>query len=323
MKLTASIIAFALAVLQQETVHLEVELQQVVATVRYVDGRLAKNLRAEDFVVEEDGVQQTIAHFEMESGMPASIGILIDNRRDVTDLRQQWIGPAFMPAAIDATRELLKVARQGDEFLLMTFHDNVEIEEALTENISAIESRLKRIRPTPFAACRTPGCYDVHSRMNLIQAVDGALKAMGNSKHRKRALIVISAADGESRLNGTSRELTELGARIRGAEIGIFGFGWQQRSIAVNPEPDLSEVLNVFDVESGSQSLLLRTPNQPSPVVMANFLRGLSTELRSQYRIGYYPPKRASANPTIKIRTASMEYRIKASREASESNRKR
>jgi len=289
-----------------------------------------KDLRAEDLAVEEDGVQQTISHFALESNIETSIGILIDNRRDFSDVPVDWISPAFIPAALQATREFLKMTRPGDEILLMSFHNSVEIEEAFTDNQARIEARLNRIRATPSSACKRVGCDDVRSKLNLIQAVDAALQKMGNSKHRKRALLVLTAANNHSHLNGTPTELAELGTRIRNADVGVFGFGWQQSfevgwrqvPLSASPRPLLSEVLDSFASESGGRSLIVKSAYSPSLDLMEAFLHSISTELHSHYRIGYYPEKRTSANPSINIRPTSTEYRIHAWRDTGDSGLK-
>ena len=54
-----------------------VELINVSATVTDGSGRFVPNLRKEDFVVFEDGQEQTITHFNAER-VPVSLGIVLD-----------------------------------------------------------------------------------------------------------------------------------------------------------------------------------------------------------------------------------------------------
>ena len=54
-----------------------VELINVSATVTDASGRFVPNLRKEDFVVFEDGEEQTITHFNAER-VPVSLGIVLD-----------------------------------------------------------------------------------------------------------------------------------------------------------------------------------------------------------------------------------------------------
>src|SRR5262245_27291267 len=54
-----------------------VELVNVTATVTDDTGRFVPNLRKEDFVVYEDGAQQTITHFNADR-VPVSLGIAVD-----------------------------------------------------------------------------------------------------------------------------------------------------------------------------------------------------------------------------------------------------
>jgi hypothetical protein len=55
-----------------------VDVVTLLATVRDAHGLLAKNLSREDFLLEEDGVPQTIRYFSRESDLPLTVGLLVD-----------------------------------------------------------------------------------------------------------------------------------------------------------------------------------------------------------------------------------------------------
>src|SRR4029453_12761693 len=67
-----------LATLSQTQLRVDVNLQQIVVTVRDDQERLVHNLKAEDLIVEENGVPQKIVHFIQDSETPISLGVLID-----------------------------------------------------------------------------------------------------------------------------------------------------------------------------------------------------------------------------------------------------
>ena len=48
------------------------------ATVHDAQGRVVHNLTKDDFTLEEDGRPQTIRYFSQESGLPLTIGLLVD-----------------------------------------------------------------------------------------------------------------------------------------------------------------------------------------------------------------------------------------------------
>src|SRR5882724_916193 len=55
-----------------------VSLVNVFATVRDSKGRIVRNLAKEDFALSEDGHPQTIRYFSQESGLPLTLGLLVD-----------------------------------------------------------------------------------------------------------------------------------------------------------------------------------------------------------------------------------------------------
>jgi VWFA-related protein len=50
----------------------------VLCSVRDQKGALAHHLRQEDFILLEDGAPQTIRHFTRETGLPLTVGLLVD-----------------------------------------------------------------------------------------------------------------------------------------------------------------------------------------------------------------------------------------------------
>lgn len=55
-----------------------VDVVTLLATVRDAQGLLAKKISRDDFVLQEDGVPQTIRYSSRESDLPLTIGLLVD-----------------------------------------------------------------------------------------------------------------------------------------------------------------------------------------------------------------------------------------------------
>jgi hypothetical protein len=68
----SALAVFAL-MLQQPTISVDVRLAQIIATVSDSEGHLIPNLDARDFILEEDGIQQDIAHIVQDSETPVSL----------------------------------------------------------------------------------------------------------------------------------------------------------------------------------------------------------------------------------------------------------
>ena len=67
----------------------DVNVVTLVATVRDRDGRIVKDLNREDFVLKEDGAPPTIRYFSRESGLPLTVGLLVDTSRSQTGVIEQ------------------------------------------------------------------------------------------------------------------------------------------------------------------------------------------------------------------------------------------
>jgi VWFA-related protein len=59
----------------------EAKVVTLLATVHNTGGTVVTNLNKEDFLVEEDGVPQTIQYFSRESNLPLTIGLLVDTSK--------------------------------------------------------------------------------------------------------------------------------------------------------------------------------------------------------------------------------------------------
>jgi VWFA-related protein len=101
-----------------ENVRLAVDLVVLDAQVlQQKTGRIIGNLKKEDFVVTEDGVQQEITHFGQDT-LPLSVILLID--------RGGCLDP-FSDKVRHATLEALQRLRPQDEVALMSFANTTEL----------------------------------------------------------------------------------------------------------------------------------------------------------------------------------------------------
>ena len=66
---------------QETTIKVDVDLVNVLFTVRTKQGGLVGNLGKDDFTLLEDGKQQDIRYFTRENDLPLTIGLLVDVSR--------------------------------------------------------------------------------------------------------------------------------------------------------------------------------------------------------------------------------------------------
>ena len=70
--------SFAVAVAQDEPIRVDVNLVNVLASVRGKGGALISTLQKDDFKIYEDGKEQQIKNFTREPGLPLTLGLLVD-----------------------------------------------------------------------------------------------------------------------------------------------------------------------------------------------------------------------------------------------------
>src|SRR6185436_21038148 len=100
-------------------------------------GRVAGDLKKEDFALSEDGVKQQITHFSQDS-LPLSVILLID--------RGGCLDP-FSEKVRHATREALQRLRPQDEVALMAFADNTDLIAGFGRGKDRILEALYRVPP--------------------------------------------------------------------------------------------------------------------------------------------------------------------------------
>jgi VWFA-related protein len=321
--MTQTALSLLTMLLLQQVLRVDVQLQQVIVSVRDDQNRLVKNLRSEDFSVEENGVPQNISHFVQDSDAPISLGILIDTSGSMASKPSGTL--SALRASVGATRVLMKLMKPGDEFLLMSFANDFNIDQPFTEDTARIDARLKQLVS--------------EGGTNLFPAVQRALREMKKAKSGKKALIVITDAQ-------AGGDLDQLRRDIRNSEVLIYTFaiegisstlayptyippaqgqrsGAPRRGAASLPPPpfpglsmdDMAKrVLDVLAQESGGQSVVFDMTSNGLVERMISFVQEIAAELRGQYTIGYYPPPQKSSESQI-IRVKSAAGRVRVHRE--------
>jgi VWFA-related protein len=317
--MTRAALSLLTALLLQQVLRVDVQLQQVVVSVRNDQSRLVNNLRQEDFTVEENGIPQNIVHFVQDSETPVSLGILIDTSGSMNAKPTGTL--TALRASVGAARLLMKVMKPGDEFQLMTFADEFVTWESFTRDTARIDARLKALEPK--------------GSTNLFPSVRQALGEMKKAKSAKKALIIITDAQ-------ASGNFDELRRDIRNSEVLIYTFAIEgisttlsyptyippaqgQRSSAPRgaaslPPPifsgltmsDMSKrVLDALAQESGGQSVVFEMNSNTLVDRMVSFVQEIAAELRGQYTIGYYPPPlKASESQVIRVKSTAGRVRV-------------
>lgn len=312
MKLMSALVTL-LALLQQTST--APRLQKLVVNVTDSTGRFVLNLQESDFLVEEEGVRQKITSFKQDADTPVSLGILIDKSTSMRlPLHVQGQTPvsAALLAAAGVGRSVVRLMRPQDEFLLMTFDEDLQVKQNFTQDRKKIDDQLYKLNTVGGAT-------------HLYDSVVKALEKMEKAKYKRRALLVITDA-----YDTSGKQLEDLRERIAEHEIQVFSCGLRavfEDSPDPASEPLFELVLRVLSRDTGGLSMIVDVPELQSTPTIAGviaFSQLLTLELRGQYTLGYDTDKTGPINSRfIRVRTVDPEFRVRIRRDAEEPPRPR
>jgi Ca-activated chloride channel family protein len=140
--LSAFVLCAGSAVAQEEpTIHVNVQLVRILATVKDRAGALVGALGKDDFEVRDNGAPQQVAVFERQTDQPLSVGVLIDiSGSTAKDLKYET------DSVMRFVRALLREGNQADSVGLYSFNWQVVKQNGFTRNVTALERSLRQLR---------------------------------------------------------------------------------------------------------------------------------------------------------------------------------
>jgi VWFA-related protein len=254
----------------------DVRLVNVYATVVDTSGRYVDGLRQNDFIIQEDGRRQQLAHFDHNQDTPISLGIVLDTSGSMI---------AKLDTATDAIDRFLRTIHPDDDIFLMGFDSGTYLLQDFTSDRNKLRKALK------YA--------DAGGGTALYDALREGMKKVKRGENSKRAILLIT--DGQD----TASESTFSEARegVRESELLVYSLG-------ISPSPNAGfpggggrggirfsardsvdmNVLRDFAADSGGRAYLvsenmLGGKNSEFDRILAQ----IAAELRSQYTLAYYP----------------------------------
>jgi len=120
-----------------------VDLVSIAAVVRDKRGRFARNLKQDDFIVEESGNKREIVDFRSDDNAPVRVALLFD-------VSGSMRVSSRLENARQAARHLLGALQFGaerDEAAVFSFDMNLQSLQPFTANAGAIEQALAMVKP--------------------------------------------------------------------------------------------------------------------------------------------------------------------------------
>ena len=281
-------------------IKVNVNVVNVLCTVRNKANGLVGNLEKRDFTVFEDGKQQTITDFTRETDVPLTLALLVD----VSESQERLID-VERRAAHDFFTHVL---RQKDEAFLISFGAEAELLQDSTNSPKLLLDGLNQLHLSVPVGGVTPGPVPtMHNQAGTIlyDAVYLAANEKLKGEVGRKAIIVIT--DGVDTGSKISRDQSiESAQRADSIIYSIF----YQDAAAYGP----------FGGGGGGYGELQRMSGDTGGRVfrvdrkytLEDVFRYLQEELRSQYSISYTPTnsKHDGTFRKIDLRASSKDYKV-------------
>ena len=247
---------------QRGRIRSEVTLVGTLASVLDKDGRPALDLAQDQFEVYEEGVKQKIEIFEPETQQPLDLTLMIDSSlSEIKDLE-------FESEA--ASRFIQKLVRPGDRLALYEFADAVTQLAPFSSNVPTLQAALRHIVPGDGTA--------------LYDAVYlGAQALAGNPSGRRRVIVLVTDA-GET----TSRADFDTARRAAlRADALLYTIVVRVVKNESGRNTAGEHALETIADSTGGATYFPDTIGE-----LSEMFNRIDRELRTQYRLGYYPNPR-------------------------------
>jgi Ca-activated chloride channel family protein len=246
----------------ETTLKVDVKLVNVYVTVTDPRGAPVSGLKKENFILAEDGREQTISVFDKESALPLSIALTID-----TSLSTRHDLPLEQASAKRFARAIL---RPIDALAVFGFNESVVQSTSYTSDLKRIDDGIDHIRLGAATA--------------LFDAIYLTSRSLDRRQGRKVIVLITDGGDTISR--------TDYKGALRAAEQAesiVY-------SIIVVP------IENSAGRETGGEHALIQISEDTggkyyyatSMAQLDDAFRQISDELRTQYLLAYYPSQRLS-----------------------------
>lgn len=264
---------------QEPTINVNVDVVNLLCSVRNKQGGLIGNLGKDDFLLSENGKPQTIKYFTRETDLPLTIGLLIDVSRSqerLIDVERQAAEQFFSA-----------VLRQKDLAFLISFGQDAELLQDYTSSPRLLNAAMRDLKVSAPVGGMDDGPVPTmnHPRGTVLY---DAVYLAANEKlkgqvGRKVLVLITDGIDQGSRLkiDDALRAAQRADAIIYGIEYydpSEYGYGGL-----------------VFG--GGGGSYLKRMSEETGGRVfkvdrkhpLSDAFKQIQEEMRSQYAIGYTP----------------------------------
>jgi VWFA-related protein len=283
-------------------IQVEVNVVNILASVRDKRGALVSTLNQDDFTVLEEGKPQTIKYFSRETDLPLTIGLLVDVSRSQENLIEveKRAASAFFS----------QVLRKKDMAFLISFGSEAELLQDLTGSPRLLEHGLEELRvnasvgglhPGPVPTASQPRGTVLHDAVYLA-----ATEKLRTEVGRKAIVLITDGVDQGSRV-----KLEEAIQAAHKADVAIYSIYYVDPSAYgggyfMNPS---DSALRKMSEQTGGRMFKVSRKNG-----LPEIFQQLQEEMRSQYAIGYTPTddRQAGEFRRVEVKVKDKNLRVQA-----------
>jgi VWFA-related protein len=222
------------AISQETTLHTQSNVVLIPALVKSAQGEAVYGLGAKDFIVEDDGEEQTVHLDEVAEGQPVSMVIAIQRGRRANYEFPRMRGLSVMLDPL--------VAEGRGAVAIVEFDSQVQTAQNFTGSSDKIAWTMKELEPGDGGAA-------------ILDAVDYSVKMLEQvPKERQRVLLLIS----ETRDHGSAAKVEDVVAEIGQSSTAVYALAFS---------PSRSNILDTM--RGNNKNEMNPSPDLLSPLLMA------------------------------------------------------
>jgi VWFA-related protein len=292
-----------------------VNVVNVLASVHNSKNEIVKDLKQEDFTIEEDGRPQTIKYFSRETDLPLTLGLMVDT----SGSQYRVLGKEK-----DATSKFIdQVMREDkDKAFLIKFDAEAEEMQELTSSKKKLQSALNDVDGSPRQLQRRNDPNSGGHRAGTI-LYDAILLASNEELKKlqgRKAMILLT--DGDD--HGSRTSLSECIEAAQRADAIVYSIYFVDQESSNGPSfggpgmgrhggmgggrgrqqqmsrGDGKKILQRISKETGGTFFEV-TKKMPIDKIYEQ----IEDELRSQYNLGYTPDKSDAGSGFRKIKVTA------------------
>ena len=262
------------------TISVDVQVVNLLASVRDKQGVLRNDLTKFDFQLFEDGQKQEIRYFSRQTDLPLTIGLLVD-----TSVSQQRVVEIERSAGYRFYDKILR--KEKDLAFLMSFDVDVELLQDLTASKNLLQGGLAQLEVQGAGRGITPGTVPSGKVTGtaLYDSIYLAAREMLKPQVGRKAIVLIS--DGND--YGSKVDIEEAIEAAQRSDVIIFGVRYFDREFyfraGASGGGGMSTLKKLARATGGEAYEVKRKRT------LDDILDEINDVVRNQYAIGYSPAR--------------------------------